>query len=57
MATATPKKFAIQQIFELLLRKPETKEIVAYLEDVKTSKLDNTAEIVYPTGKMSAPIC
>lgn len=57
MATATPKKFAIQQIFELLLRKPDTKEIIAYLEDVKTSNLENTAELVYPTGKMSAPIC
>lgn len=50
MATATPKKFAIQQIFELLLRKPDTKEIIAYLEDVKTSNLENTAELVFPTG-------
>lgn len=47
---ATPKKFSIQQVFEILLRDPETKEIKAYLEDLKTSGLGNTAEMVYPTG-------
>ena len=47
---ATPKKFAMQQVFELLLRKPSDKSIVAYLTDVKTSGLDNTVEMVYPVG-------
>lgn len=47
---ATPKKFSIQQVFEILLRDPETKEIKAYLEDLKTSGLENTAEMVYPVG-------
>jgi hypothetical protein len=48
--TATPKKFSIQQVFEILLRKPADKSILAYLEDVKTSGLENTVEMVYPTG-------
>lgn len=47
---ATPKKFAMQQVFEILLRKPADKSIVAYLTDVKTSGLDNTVEMVYPVG-------
>lgn len=47
---ATPKKFAMQQCFEILLRKPSTKEILAYLTDCKTSSLENTVEMVYPTG-------
>ena len=48
--TATPKKFSMQQVFEILLRKPTDKSIVAYLEDTKTSNLNNTVEMVYPTG-------
>ena len=48
--TATPKKFSMQQVFEILLRKPADKSILAYLEDVKTSGLENTVEMVYPTG-------
>ena len=48
--TATPKKFSMQQVFEILLRKPSDKSILAYLEDVKTSGLENTVEMVYPTG-------
>ena len=47
---ATPKKFSIQQVFEILLRDPETKEIKAYLEDLKTSGLENTAELGHPVG-------
>lgn len=47
---ATPKKFSMQQVFEILLRKPSDKSILAYLEDVKTSGLENTATMVYPTG-------
>lgn len=47
---ATPKKFAMQQVFEMLLRKPTDKRIIAYLTDVKTSGLDNTVEMVYPVG-------
>lgn len=47
---ATPKKFSMQQVFEILLRKPSDKSILAYLEDVKTSGLENTVEMVYPTG-------
>lgn len=48
--TATPKKFSMQQVFEILLRKPSDKSILAYLEDTKTSGLENTAEMVYPSG-------
>jgi hypothetical protein len=48
--TATPKKFSMQQVFEILLRKPADKSILAYLEDVKTSGLENTVEMTYPTG-------
>ena len=50
MAVTTPKKFAIQQVFEILLRKPADESIVAYLTDTKTSGLENTMEMVYPTG-------
>ena len=50
MATATPKKFSMQQTFEILLRRPSTKQIVAYLTDTKTTSLENTMELVYPSG-------
>ena len=46
MSIATPKKFSMQQVFNILLRKPADKKILAYLEDVKTSGLENTAEMV-----------
>lgn len=36
---ATPKKFAMQAVFEMLLRKPTDNSIVAYLTDCKTSGL------------------
>jgi hypothetical protein len=42
----TPKKFVIQQVFEILLQKPVDKSIVAYLTDCKTSGLENTMEMV-----------
>lgn len=41
---ATPKKFAMQAVFEMLLRKPTDNSIVAYLTDCKTSGLENTME-------------
>ena len=47
---ATPKKFAIQQVLNLLLRRPADKSIIAYLDDLKTSGLENTMEMTYPTG-------
>lgn len=47
---ATPTEFAMQQVFYILLRKPSTKEILAYLTNVKTTGLENTVEMVYPTG-------
>lgn len=50
MAKATPKKFAMQRVFEILLRKPYDKSILGYLSDCKTSSLENTVEMVYPTG-------
>lgn len=46
----TPKKFSMQQVFEVLLRDPETKKIIAYIDTGKTSGLENTVELVYPTG-------
>lgn len=49
-ALATPRKFAMQQAFEVLLRKPLDRSIFAYLTDCKTSGLENTMEMVYPTG-------
>lgn len=50
-AQATPRKFAMQGVFEILLRKPSDKSIYAYLTDCKTTTLENTVEMVYPTGK------
>lgn len=50
-AKATPRKFAMQGVFEILLRKPSDKSILAYMTDCKTTTLENTMELVYPTGK------
>ena len=47
---ATPKKFAIQQVLNLLLRRPADKKIIAYLDNLKTSGLENTMEMTFPTG-------
>lgn len=48
---ATPRKFAMQAVFEMLLRRPSDKGIIGWLTDLKTSGLENTMEMVYPTGK------
>lgn len=47
----TPKNFAIQQVFEILLRDTVTKAPIAYLDNTKTSGLTNEQVMVYPTGK------
>lgn len=52
MALATPRNFAMQQVFEILGRKPIDKSILFYLTNTKTSGLENTVEMVYPTGRM-----
>lgn len=49
MAT-TPKKFSVQQVFEILLQDVNTGAIIAYLDDFKQTNLINEATIVYPTG-------
>lgn len=46
MPATTPKKFAMQQVFEILLQKPVDNSIIAYLTDTKTSGLENTVEMV-----------
>lgn len=46
----TPKKFSMQQVFEVLLRDPVTKKIIAYIDAGKSSGFENTVELVYPTG-------
>lgn len=43
---ATPKKFAMQGVFEILLRSASDKHLMAYLSDCKTSSLENTVEMV-----------
>lgn len=48
---ATPKKFSMKEVFEILIRKPSDKSILAYLTDTKTTGLENTMDMVYPTGK------
>ena len=47
---ATPKQFTIQQVLNLLLRDPADKKIIGYLNNLKTSGLENTMTMVYPTG-------
>lgn len=46
----TPKNFAIQQVFEILLRDPSSKAPIAYLDNCKTTGLTNEQTMVYPTG-------
>lgn len=46
----TPKKFSMQQVFSILVRDPATKEIIGFSDTLKTSGLENTVELVYPTG-------
>lgn len=47
---ATPREFSMQAVFELLLQRPVDRSIAAYLTNLKTSGLENTMEMVYPTG-------
>jgi len=47
---STPQKFSIQKVFNLALQNPTDNSLVAYLTDLKTSGLENTVELVYPTG-------
>lgn len=42
---ATPRKFSMQQVFELLLRKPVDRSIIGYLTDLKTSGLKSLGPI------------
>ena len=46
----TPKNFSVQQIFEILMQKPSDNSIIGYLKHCKTTTLDNTVEMTYPTG-------
>lgn len=51
MATVgTPRNFVVQQIFEFLLQDTTDKSIIGYLKHCKTSTLENTVEMVYPSG-------
>lgn len=50
MAKGTPKNFSLQQVFEILMQKPSDKSIIGYLKHCKTSTIENTAEMVYPSG-------
>ena len=56
MATVgTPRNFVVQQIFEFLLQNTTDKSIIGYLKHCKTSTLENTVEMVYPSGKFWLP--
>lgn len=51
MATVgTPRNFVVQQIFEFLLQDTTDKGIIGYLKHCKTSTLENTVEMTYPSG-------
>lgn len=51
MATVgTPRNFVVQQIFEFLLQDTTDKSVIGYLKHCKTSTLENTVEMVYPSG-------
>lgn len=47
---STPTKFSMQQVFYILLLNPSDRSIIAYLNNVKTTGLENQATMVYPTG-------
>lgn len=47
---ATPKNFTIQQVFEILMQKPSDNSIIGYLKHCKTTSLENTVEMTYPSG-------
>lgn len=46
----TPQRFAIQQVFDILLLNPETNVIEGYISDCKTSNFNNEGTLVYPQG-------
>lgn len=50
MAKGTPKNFVIQQVYEILMQKPSDESIIGYLKHCKTSSIENTQEMVYPSG-------
>lgn len=50
MAKGTPKNFVIQQVHEILIQKPSDESIIGYLKHCKTSSIENTQEMVYPSG-------
>lgn len=50
MDKGTPRNFAIQQVYEVLMQKPSDKSIIGYLKHCKTSSIENTQEMVYPSG-------
>lgn len=50
MDKGTPKNFAIQQVYEVLMQKPSDKSIIGYLKHCKTSSIENTQEMTYPSG-------
>lgn len=50
MDKRTPRNFAIQQVYEVLMQKPSDKSIIGYLKHCKTSSIENTQEMVYPSG-------
>lgn len=52
---ATPRKFSMQAPFEVILSDTVTDKLRARLNDLKTSGLENTVEMVYPTGKHELP--
>ena len=47
MQNYTPKNFAIQQVFEILISDVNTKSPIAYLDNLKTSGLTNEQTMVY----------
>lgn len=50
MEKGTPKNFVIQQVYEVLMQKPSDESIIGYLKHCKTSSIENTQEMVYPSG-------
>lgn len=50
MVKGTPKNFVIQQVYEILMQKPSDESIIGYLKHCKTSSIENTQEMVYPSG-------
>ena len=53
----TPKNFSVQQIFEILMQRPSDNSIIGYLKHCKTTTLENTVEMVYPSGGRGITLC